>query len=74
MNIFAGINRCDWIATGVIEAIKLLSPKVPIVVRLAGTNVEEGRSILIESGLDITVADTLANGAEKAVNLWRLES
>ena len=73
VNIFAGINRCDWIATGVIEAVKLLSPNIPIVVRLAGTNVEEGRSILNESRLDITVADTLANCAEIAVNLWRLE-
>jgi malate-CoA ligase subunit beta len=71
VNIFAGINRCDWIATGVVEAIQLLAPKVPVVVRLAGTNVEEGRSILYESGLDLTVADTLANGAEKAVELWR---
>jgi len=74
VNIFAGINRCDWIATGVVEAIRLLSPKVPVVVRLAGTNVEEGRAILHESGLDLNVVDTLADGAEKAVELWRSKS
>ncbi len=73
VNIFAGINRCDWIATGVVEAIRLLLPSVPVVVRLAGTNVEEGRSILYESGLNITVAETLADGAEKAVELWSSE-
>ena len=71
VNIFAGINRCDWIATGVVEAIQILSPKVPVVVRLAGTNVELGRSILSESGLDLKVANTLADGAEYAVELWR---
>ena len=73
VNIFAGINRCDWIATGVVEAIQHLMPSIPVVVRLAGTNVEQGRSILYESGLDITVAETLADGAEKAVELWSLE-
>ncbi len=50
VNIFAGINRCDWVAKGVVQAVKEVGVEVPLVVRLAGTNVEEGRSILDESG------------------------
>jgi malate-CoA ligase subunit beta len=65
VNIFAGINRCDWVAQGVIKAAVGL--KVPLVVRLAGTNVEEGQRILRESGLPIITADTLAEAAQKAV-------
>jgi len=71
VNIFAGINRCDWVAEGVVKAIEQLAPSIPIVVRLAGTNVEEGRKILADSGLDLAVADTLADAAAKAVELWR---
>jgi len=52
LNIFAGINRCDWVATGIVQAIRDQHIAVPVVVRLAGTNVEEGRRILAESGLD----------------------
>ena len=52
VNIFAGINRCDWIATGVVQATRDQAIDVPVIVRLAGTNVEEGRTILDESGLD----------------------
>ena len=65
VNIFAGINRCDWVAQGVVQAAKDL--RVPLIVRLAGTNVEEGMKIVRESGLPIILADTLADAAKKAV-------
>ncbi|HEY5103012.1 MAG TPA: malate--CoA ligase subunit beta [Steroidobacteraceae bacterium] len=65
VNIFAGINRCDWVAQGVVQAARGL--RVPLVVRLAGTNVDEGRRILRDSGLPIITADTLADAAAKAV-------
>jgi malate-CoA ligase subunit beta len=67
LNVFAGINRCDWVAKGVVDAITDLNIKMPVVVRLAGTNVEEGRRILNESGLTIITAETLAEAAQKAV-------
>jgi malate-CoA ligase subunit beta len=67
VNIFAGINRCDWVAQGVVNAVRELKPEVPLVVRLAGTNVEEGRAILQESGLQLVTADTLTEAAEKVV-------
>lgn len=67
VNIFAGINRCDWIAKGVIQAYKEVGIELPVVVRLSGTNVEEGRKIIRESGLPIISADTLAEAADKAV-------
>ncbi|MDW4499177.1 malate--CoA ligase subunit beta [Sulfitobacter sp. D35] len=67
VNIFAGINRCDWIANGVIQAYRDLNLNVPVVVRLAGTNVEAGRRLIAESGLPIVVAATLAEAAEAAV-------
>ena len=65
VNIFAGINRCDWVAEGVIQAARGL--KVPLIVRLAGTNVEAGEKIIQESGLPIISANTLADAATKAV-------
>ena len=67
LNVFAGINRCDWVAKGVVDAVTDLNIKMPVVVRLAGTNVEEGRRILDESGLTVITAETLAEAAEKAV-------
>jgi len=67
VNIFAGINRCDWIAEGVVQAVKNIDMQIPLVVRLSGTNVEEGRRIIADSGLPITTADTLADAAEKVV-------
>ncbi len=67
VNIFAGINRCDWIAEGVVEAVKKIDMKVPLIVRLSGTHVEQGRKIIADSGLPIITADTLAEAAEKAV-------
>ncbi len=67
VNIFAGINRCDWIAQGLIQACGQLNIQVPLVVRLAGTNVEEGRQILAESGLAFITAENLDAAAAKAV-------
>lgn len=67
VNIFAGINRCDWIAEGVVHAVKNIDMRVPLVVRLSGTNVEEGRRIIEESGLPIVGAETLAEAAYKVV-------
>ncbi len=67
VNIFAGINRCDWIAEGVVQAYKEVGLALPVVVRLAGTNVAEGQKILRASGLPITTTDTLAEAAEAAV-------
>ena len=68
VNIFAGINRCDWVAEGVIQAMQKLDVPVPVVVRLSGTNVELGRQILADSDIDLITADTLAEAAEKAVS------
>jgi succinyl-CoA synthetase beta subunit len=67
VNIFGGIMKCDVIANGVIAAAKELGLKVPLVVRLEGTNVELGRKILGESGLAIQAASTIADGAQKVV-------
>ena len=67
VNIFAGINRCDWVAQGVVRAMQDLNIQVPVVVRLSGTNVEEGRRILEESSMPLITADTLAEAAEKSV-------
>jgi malate-CoA ligase subunit beta len=67
INIFAGINRCDWVAQGIVAAFKEIDVTIPVVVRLAGTHVEQGQAILRESGLPIIPADTLAEAAEKAV-------
>ena len=67
INIFAGINRCDWVAEGVLKAMTELEVGVPVVVRLAGTNVEEGRRILAESEVELTTAETLAEAGERAV-------
>ncbi len=67
VNIFAGINRCDWVAQGVVDAFAAIDVQVPVVVRLAGTRVEEGQAIIAGSGLPIQTADTLAEAAELAV-------
>jgi succinyl-CoA synthetase beta subunit len=71
INIFGGILRCDTLAKGVTEAVREVKVKVPIVVRLEGTNVEEGRKILNESGLNFTVAVGMKEGAEKVVEALR---
>jgi succinyl-CoA synthetase beta subunit len=67
VNIFAGINRCDWIAEGIINAVAEVGVNVPVVARLEGTNVEQGKKALSESGLTITVADGLTDAASKVV-------
>ncbi|MCW1917333.1 malate--CoA ligase subunit beta [Rhodobacter sp. KR11] len=67
VNIFAGINRCDWVAEGVVQAYREVGMTIPVVVRLAGTNVAEGQAILRASGLPLITADTLAEAAERAV-------
>ena len=67
VNIFGGIVRCDLIAEGIITAVKEVGVEVPVVVRLEGTNVETGRQLLADSGLDIIAADDLTDAAKKAV-------
>jgi succinyl-CoA synthetase beta subunit len=71
VNIFGGIMRCDIIAEGIIAAVKEVGLKVPLVVRLEGTNVELGKKIIRESGLDVIAADDLKDGAEKIVKAVR---
>jgi succinyl-CoA synthetase beta subunit len=67
VNIFGGIVRCDLIAEGIVQAVREVSVRVPVVVRLEGTNVEQGRRLLAESGLDIMTADDLTDAAQKVV-------
>ena len=71
VNIFGGIARCDTIAEGVVVAVKEVGLKVPLVVRLEGTNVELGKKILAESGLNVIAANDLSDGAEKIVKAVR---
>jgi succinyl-CoA synthetase beta subunit len=67
VNIFGGIVRCDLIAEGVIQAVKETGLSVPVVVRLEGTNVQQGRDLLANSGMDIIAADGLTDAAKKAI-------
>jgi len=67
VNIFAGINRCDWVAEGIVQALEKIEVKVPLVIRLAGTNVEKGNKILRESKINYIEANTLEDAANKAV-------
>lgn len=69
VNIFGGIMKCDVIAEGVVEATKQVGLEMPLVVRLEGTNVDKGKQILKDSGLNITSADSMADGAQKIVSL-----
>jgi succinyl-CoA synthetase beta subunit len=69
VNIFGGILRCDVLASGVVNAAKELKLKMPVVVRMEGTNVEQGKEILRNSGFNFTVADNMKDGAEKVVKL-----
>jgi malate-CoA ligase subunit beta len=71
INIFAGINRCDWVARGIVDAFRELEVRIPVVVRLAGTNLEEGLAILRESDLPMITAGSLADAACKAVAAGR---
>ena len=67
VNIFGGIMKCDIIANGLVQAAREMNVKVPVVVRLEGTNVELGQKIIKESGLSITSAKDMADGAVKAI-------
>jgi succinyl-CoA synthetase beta subunit len=67
VNIFGGIMRCDVIAQGIVNAVKAVNLPVPLVVRLEGTNVKEGKEIIANSGLPVTTADDLGDAAQKAV-------
>jgi succinyl-CoA synthetase beta subunit len=67
INIFGGILRCDILATGVVNAARELGISVPIVIRMEGTNVAEGKKILAESGFNFGVADGMKDGAEQVV-------
>ena len=69
VNIFGGIMRCDTIATGIVEAVQNVGLEVPLVVRLEGTNVEEGKAIINESGLDVIAAEDMKDGAQRIVEL-----
>ena len=71
INIFGGILRCDVLAEGVIAAVRDLGVPVPIVIRMEGTNVEQGKQMLRESGLNFTTADTMSEAAERVVQLAR---
>jgi len=67
VNIFAGINRCDWVAEGIVQALQKIEIKLPLVIRLAGTNVEKGNQILKDSKINYIEANTLEDAANKAV-------
>jgi succinyl-CoA synthetase beta subunit len=71
INIFGGIVRCDMIASGVVQAARALGTKIPVVIRLEGTNVEQGKKILAESGLAFSSADGMKEAAERIVALVR---
>ena len=71
INIFAGINRCDWVAEGIIQAVEKIELKIPVVVRLSGTNVEQGRKMIEDSGLPLIMAETLKEAADQAVAAWK---
>jgi succinyl-CoA synthetase beta subunit len=68
VNIFGGIMRCDVVAEGIIAAVREVGLKVPLVVRLEGTNVKEGKAIIAKSGLNVIPADDLDDAARKVVN------
>ena len=67
INIFAGINRCDWVAQGIVDALAQIAIEQPLVIRLAGTNVDEGMKILKDSKIDYIEASTLEEAANNAV-------
>jgi len=71
VNIFGGIMRCDIIAEGVVEAVKEMGLTVPLVVRLEGTFVEQGKEIILKSGLNVIPANDLSDGADKIVKAVR---
>jgi len=74
VNIFAGINRCDWVAEGVVQALRDEPIDIPVIVRLSGTNVAEGQKILADSGLPIIRAATLKEAADRSVAAWKADN
>jgi len=72
INIFGGILRCDILARGVVEAANKVGIQVPVVLRMEGTNVEEGRRILADSGLDLKVANDVWDAAAKVAEIARI--
>jgi malate-CoA ligase subunit beta len=71
INIFAGINRCDWVAQGIVDLLNKRDIDIPLVVRLSGTNVEKGQKILKDSGKKVITADNLSDAAYKVVSAWK---
>mgnify|MGYP001379690199 FL=1 len=71
VNIFAGINRCDWVAQGIVDLLNTRDVDVPLVVRLSGTSVEKGRKILKDSGKKVITAETLSDAAHTVVAEWK---
>ena len=71
VNIFAGINRCDWVAQGIVDLLNKRDVDVPLVVRLSGTNVEKGQKILRDSGKKVITAETLSDAAHTVVAEWK---
>jgi len=71
INIFAGINRCDWVAQGIVDLLNKRDIDIPLVVRLSGTNVEKGQKILKNSGKKVITANTLSDAAYKVVSAWK---
>jgi succinyl-CoA synthetase beta subunit len=71
INVFGGILRVDRLAEGIISAVKKLGLKLPVVLRAEGTNVEQGKKMLAESGLSLVMADDMGEGAKKVVALAR---
>ena len=71
VNIFAGINRCDWVAQGIVDLLNKRDIDVPLVVRLSGTNVEKGQKILRDSGKKVITAETLSDAAHMVVAEWK---
>ena len=71
VNIFAGINRCDWVAQGIVDLLNSRDVNVPLVVRLSGTNVEKGRKILKDSGKKVITAENLSDAAHTVVAEWK---
>jgi len=71
VNIFAGINRCDWVAQGIVDLLNKRDIDVPLVVRLSGTNVEKGQKILSDSGKKVITAETLSDAAHTVVAEWK---
>ena len=74
VNIFGGIMRCDVVAEGVVAAVREVGLGVPLVVRLEGTNVELGKKVIAESGLNVVAADDLDDAAQKIVRATRTEA